>query len=81
MQVAIDTRTDMENALRQALSRNELQLHFQPQVDENRRIIGTEALLRWLRLDVLPVRGGAMRYPCLATFGDWTTMQDGQEVV
>lgn len=52
MQAAIDTRTDMENALRQALSRNELQLHFQPQVDENGRIIGAEALLRWRRPDV-----------------------------
>lgn len=49
MQAAIDTRTDMENALRRALSRNELQLHFQPQVDENGRIVGAEALLRWLR--------------------------------
>jgi len=49
MQAAIDTRSAMENALRQALNKNELQLYYQPQVDENGRVIGAEALLRWLR--------------------------------
>ncbi len=49
MQAAIDTRTALENALRQALHNNELQLYFQPQVDQHGRLIGAEALLRWLR--------------------------------
>lgn len=38
----------MENDLRYALKRNELVLHYQPQVDlYNGSIIGMEALLRW----------------------------------
>ncbi len=49
MQNAIDTRAEMENALRQALARQELCLHYQPQVDDAGRVLGAEALLRWPR--------------------------------
>jgi len=49
MQASIDTRTALENALRLALSKNELQLYYQPQVDQHGHLIGAEALLRWLR--------------------------------
>ncbi|MFP5403254.1 MAG: EAL domain-containing protein [Gammaproteobacteria bacterium] len=48
MQAAIDTRTEMEAALRQALHRGEFQLYYQPQVGEDEALIGAEALLRWL---------------------------------
>ncbi|MEW5967751.1 MAG: EAL domain-containing protein [Pseudomonadota bacterium] len=51
MQAAIDTRTEMEAALRQALDRGEFQLHYQPQVGEDEALIGAEALLRWLPAD------------------------------
>jgi diguanylate cyclase (GGDEF)-like protein len=49
MQAIIDQRTAMENALRQALRLNEFQLYYQPQIDENGKTIGAEALLRWLQ--------------------------------
>jgi diguanylate cyclase (GGDEF)-like protein len=43
---------ELENGLRYALARDELVLHFQPQIDiQNERLIGAEALIRWKRAD------------------------------
>jgi diguanylate cyclase (GGDEF)-like protein/PAS domain S-box-containing protein len=40
-------RLGMDNALRYAIERKELSLVYQPQVDNDSRIISAEALLRW----------------------------------
>ncbi len=43
-----EARLQMEAALRQALERQEFELHYQPQLDlRDGRVIGAEALLRW----------------------------------
>ncbi|OAI83703.1 GGDEF domain-containing phosphodiesterase [Pseudomonas putida] len=48
MQKAASQRLRMESDLRLALTRGELALHFQPQVDaRDNRIVGAEVLLRW----------------------------------
>lgn len=56
MQVALEFRADLEQALRWAIPRAELRLFLQPQVDERRRLLGAEALIRWCHpeLGLLP---------------------------
>lgn len=47
MQIAIEARADLEDELRQALARQQFHLHYQIQVDNLRRPLGAEVLLRW----------------------------------
>ncbi len=47
MQAVLESRTLLENALRQALPKGELELFFQLQTDEAKSLLGAEVLLRW----------------------------------
>ncbi|MGH8619860.1 MAG: putative bifunctional diguanylate cyclase/phosphodiesterase [Burkholderiales bacterium] len=48
MNAAVNVRIETEASLRRAVERNEFVLHFQPKVDlGTRRIVGSEALIRW----------------------------------
>lgn len=44
---------ELESELRRALDTNEFELYYQPQVDQRRKLVGVEAVLRWNH----PVRG------------------------
>jgi EAL domain-containing protein (putative c-di-GMP-specific phosphodiesterase class I) len=55
MQAAIESRSQMELALRDGLQNDEFQLFYQPQIDQQGKIIGAEALLRWLPPDKPPI--------------------------
>jgi len=47
MQDIITARVSLENELRKALGKEQLQLYYQIQVDDSHRPLGAEALLRW----------------------------------
>lgn len=47
MQEAVDQRLALEKGLRKALEEKIFQLHYQPLLDNNNNVVGTEALLRW----------------------------------
>lgn len=53
IQAVIMIRLELETDLLRALSRNEFQLYYQLQADDQRRVTGAEVLLRWEH----PVRG------------------------
>lgn len=46
--IAVRKRLDLEARLRLVIEREELRVHYQPQVDiASNKIIGAEALIRW----------------------------------
>jgi diguanylate cyclase (GGDEF)-like protein/PAS domain S-box-containing protein len=53
MQTVLKERGELEADLRQALKLGQLALHYQAQIDRDRRIVGAEVLLRWMH----PQRG------------------------
>ncbi|MDO9103536.1 MAG: EAL domain-containing protein [Methylovulum sp.] len=76
MQRRADQRLVLEQDLRIALSAGQFLLHYQPQFDDNRRLIGAEALLRWRHpdkgmvspADFIPV---AEESGLILSIGDW----------
>jgi EAL domain-containing protein (putative c-di-GMP-specific phosphodiesterase class I) len=53
MQDTLNVRAALEDDLRKSVERRQFQLHYQIQVDDQRRPLGAEALLRWIH----PERG------------------------
>jgi len=47
MQKAADQRLNMEKDLHAALENEQFELHYQPLINNNNQLIGSEALLRW----------------------------------
>ena len=47
MQAAAAARTTMENEIRKGIIQGEFLLHYQTQVDNNAKMLGVEALVRW----------------------------------
>lgn len=55
MQMQLEQRAWFDARLREGFAAGELELHYQPQVDVEGRLCGTEALLRWFPPELGPV--------------------------
>lgn len=53
MQEKLSIRAGLESELRYAIDKSQLELYYQVQVDDNARLVGVEALIRWMH----PERG------------------------
>ncbi len=51
----VSERLKVEKAIREAFDKNEFQLHYQTQINDNNEIFAVEALLRWSRLKTLNI--------------------------
>jgi diguanylate cyclase (GGDEF)-like protein len=78
---AVQQRVELEQRLRYALTRGELELHYQPQVDlVSGRIFSAEALLRWIQPGKAPISCGAFisiaeETGLILSIGEWVLKQ------
>lgn len=76
MQAVTAQRFAMQNEIREALHQQQFQLYYQPQVDHTGKIVGAEALIRWLHpqrgmippLDFIPL---AEESGLILAMGNW----------
>jgi predicted signal transduction protein with EAL and GGDEF domain/CheY-like chemotaxis protein len=78
-------RLDVSNALHRAIERDELRLHFQPQIDTmNGRVIAAEALMRWQRGDRLVPPDEFIPIACetgmILALGDWAIREACRQI-
>ena len=76
MQASIIERANLEHALYEGIGQDQFQLYYQPQVNAAGKIIGAEALLRWMHPDrgmVSPAEfiGLAEESGLILALGDW----------
>ncbi len=76
MQAATAQRFAVQNEIREALQQQQFELYYQPQVDNSGKIVGAEALIRWLHpqrgmippLDFIPI---AEESGLILPMGNW----------
>jgi diguanylate cyclase len=78
-------RSATETALRDAVARDELLLHYQPQIGPGERVVGAEALLRWRHPRRGMVSPGefiplAERSGLMVPIGDWVLRSACQQL-
>jgi len=49
MQAALEKRSRIEAEMRKAITNNEFQIYYQPQVDAHAQVFGVELLIRWMQ--------------------------------
>jgi len=77
MQVHSENRVSIEKQLRHALENNEFEMHYQPIVEPNGKIVGGESLVRWQNAELGFVSPGefipiAEETGLIKEIGEWT---------
>ena len=76
MQATVAARAELETDLRRGIRDDQLDLHYQPQVDREGRMLGAEALLRWRHptrgmIDPAEFVGSAEESGLIVALGQW----------